>query len=413
MMRADVTYTQASADQMSVQAIDTPEWGETFYDYYLVSFRLTNHSQRPVDLDEYTFEAVPQKGDEWAARFDSDWDSEAAYTLRPQVPQGCTAPVSMVLRVDPERKALYQERAQQSVDESGYPTMAAHPGGAPGNFLAALNKYGACTAFLGKVGEDAFGRLLLNTLGEAGIETRGILADPAVFTTLAFVTFKEGDRSFSFARKPGADTMLRFDEVDLSLIDQTRVFHFGSLSLTGDPVRETTRRAVAYAREQGKLITFDPNLRPPLWDSADRAREEILWGLDQADVVKISDEEVAFLWDCGEAEGARRLLEDHGVSLAMVTLGPRGCLLVNRRGRAEAASPKVDVVDTTGAGDIFGGSAVSRLLKLGKAPEDLEEADLAGIARFAATAASLSTQKPGGIPSIPDEAEVLARMGEI
>ena len=303
--------------------------------------------------------------------------------------------------------------AQQSVDESGYPTMAAHPGGAPGNFLAALNKYGARTAFLGKVGEDAFGRLLLNTLGEAGIETRGILADPAVFTTLAFVTFKEGDRSFSFARKPGADTMLRFDEVDLSLIDQTRVFHFGSLSLTGDPVRETTRRAVAYARERGKLITFDPNLRPPLWDSADRARQEILWGLDQADVVKISDEEVAFLWDCGEAEGARRLLEDHGVSLAMVTLGPRGCLLVNRRGRAEAASPKVDVVDTTGAGDIFGGSAVSRLLKLGKAPEDLEEADLAGIARFAATAASLSTQKPGGIPSIPDEAEVLARMGEI
>lgn len=301
--------------------------------------------------------------------------------------------------------------AQQSVDESGYPTMAAHPGGAPGNFLAALNKYGARTAFLGKVGEDAFGRLLLNTLRQAGIETRGILSDPAVFTTLAFVTFKEGDRSFSFARKPGADTMLRFEELDLSLIDQTKVFHFGSLSLTGEPVRETTRRAVAYARQRGKLITFDPNLRPPLWDSAEQAREEILWGLDQAHVVKISDEEVSFLWDCGPEEGARRLLDDHGVRLAMVTLGPKGCLLVNRRGRASAPSPKVTVTDTTGAGDIFGGSAVSRLLKLGKSPEELEEAELAAIARFAATAASLSTERPGGIPSIPDEAEVLARMG--
>ena len=308
---------------------------------------------------------------------------------------------------------LLIDLAQQGTDGDGWPLLAARPGGAPANFLAALRKYGVSAALLAKVGADDFGRLLIRTLEGAGIGTRGVVSDPEFFTTLAFVTLQNGERSFSFARKPGADVMLRFEELDLSLLDGARAFHFGTLSLTGDPVRETTRRAVAYAREQGKLITFDPNLRPPLWDSADRAREEILWGLDQADVVKISDEEVAFLWDCGEAEGARRLLEDHGVSLAMVTLGPRGCLLVNRRGRAEAASPKVDVVDTTGAGDIFGGSAVSRLLKLGKAPEDLEEADLAGIARFAAAAAGLSTQKPGGIPSIPDEAEVLARMGEI
>ena len=301
--------------------------------------------------------------------------------------------------------------AQQSVDEGGYPTMAAHPGGAPGNFLAALNKYGARTAFVGKVGDDAFGRLLVNTLKEAGIETRGIVADPSVFTTLAFVTFKDGDRSFSFARKPGADTMLRFDEVELSLIDQARVFHFGSLSLTGEPVRETTRRAVAYARERGKLITFDPNLRPPLWDSPEQAKEEILWGLDQADVVKISDEEVSFLWNCGEEEGARRLLEEHGVKLAMVTLGPRGCYLRNRKGSCTVPSPRVTVADTTGSGDIFGGSAVSRLLELGKAPEELEQAELEGIARFAATAASLSTEKPGGIPSIPEKEAVLSRMG--
>ena len=300
--------------------------------------------------------------------------------------------------------------AQQSVDESGYPTMAAHPGGAPGNFLAVLNQYGASTAFLGKVGDDTFGRLLIGTLKEAGIETRGIVVDPTVFTTLAFVTFKDGDRSFSFARKPGADTMLRFDEVDLSLIDQTKVFHFGSLSLTGEPVRTATRQAIAYAKEQGKLITYDPNLRPPLWDSQEQAREEILWGLHQADVVKISDEEVTFLWDCDEEEGARKLLEECGVKLAMVTLGPKGCYLRNRNGSVTVSSPKVKPIDTTGAGDIFGGSAVSRLLKLGKAPEDLDQAELEGIARFASTAASLSTEHPGGIPSIPAESMVLERM---
>ena len=300
---------------------------------------------------------------------------------------------------------------QQSVDGDGYPTLAAHPGGAPGNFLAALSKYGARTALLGKVGEDDFGRLLRNTLDAAGIDTRGVVSDPAVFTTLAFVTLREGERSFSFARKPGADAMLRADEVDMSLIRRARAFHFGSLSLTGEPAREATRRAVACAKEGGRLVTFDPNLRPPLWDSLVRAREEILWGLDQADVVKLSHEEVSFLWDCGEEEGARRLLEEHGVGLAMVTLGPRGCLLANRRGRAAAPSPRVRAVDTTGAGDIFGGAAVSRLLKLGKAPEALEEAELAAVARFAATAAGLSIEKPGGIPSIPDEARVLARMG--
>ena len=308
---------------------------------------------------------------------------------------------------------LLVDFTQQSAGGDGWPILAAHPGGAPANFLAALRKYGASAALLAKVGADQFGRRLIRTLEDAGIGTRGVVSDPECFTTLAFVTLQNGERSFSFARKPGADARLRFEELDLSLIDGARAFHFGTLSLAQDPAREATRRAVAYAREKGKLITFDPNLRLPLWDSGGRARWEILWGLDQADVVKISDEEVAFLWDCSPEEGARRLLEDHGVGLAMVTLGPRGCLLANRRGRVSAPSPRVTVVDTTGAGDIFGGSAVSRLLKLGKAPEELEEADLAGIARFAATAASLSTQKPGGIPSIPDEAEVLARMGEL
>ena len=304
--------------------------------------------------------------------------------------------------------------ASKSVDAAGYPTMAANPGGAPGNFLAALNAYGAKTAFLGKVGDDAFGHLLLGTMKEAGIETKGIVVDPTVFTTLAFVTFDDkGDRSFSFARKPGADTQLRWEDVDKSIIDQTKVFHFGTLSLTDEPVRTTTQKAVAYAKEQGKLITYDPNLRKPLWKSEEEAKEQILWGLYQADVVKISDEEVEFLWGCSPEEGADKLLNEYGVGLAMVTLGPKGCYLKTANAVCSAPGPKVSPIDTTGAGDIFGGSAVSRLLELNKPLAELTAQDLAYIGYFATTAASLSTEFIGGIPSIQDKAIVLERMKDL
>ena len=301
--------------------------------------------------------------------------------------------------------------ASKSVDAAGYPTMAANPGGAPGNFLAALNAYGAKTGFLGKVGDDAFGHLLLGTLTQAGIETKGIVVDPEVFTTLAFVTFDDkGDRSFSFARKPGADTQLRWEEVDKTMIDEAKVFHFGTLSLTGEPARTTTQKAVAYAKEQGKLITYDPNLRKPLWKTEEEAKEQILWGLYQADVVKISDEEVEFLWNCTPEEGADKLLNEYGVSLAMVTLGPKGCYLKTANAICNAPGPKVSPIDTTGAGDIFGGSAVSRLLELNKPVAELTAEDLAYIGYFATTAASLSTEFVGGIPSIQDKAVVLERM---
>ena len=301
--------------------------------------------------------------------------------------------------------------ASKSVDAAGYPTMAANPGGAPGNFLAALNAYGKKTAFLGKVGDDTFGHLLVGTMHQAGIETKGILVDPSVFTTLAFVTFDEtGDRSFSFARKPGADTQLSWEEVDKSMIDDAKVFHFGTLSLTGEPARTTTQKAVAYAKDKGKLITCDPNLRKPLWVSMEEAREQILWSLQQADVVKISDDEVDFLWGCSPEEGADKLLKEFGVSLAMVTLGPKGCLLKTTNAVCNVSGPKVNPVDTTGAGDIFGGSAVSRLLDLEKDIAELTEEDLAFIGRFATTAASLSTEFIGGIPSIQDEKTVLERM---
>ena len=303
--------------------------------------------------------------------------------------------------------------ATVDTDRDGYPTLAAHPGGAPGNFLAALHAYGCSGAMLGKVGADTFGDLLCATLAQAGIRTEGIVRDPSVFTTLAFVTFGPGgERAFSFARKPGADTQLRFDELELSLIDQSRAFHFGALSLTDEPARSATRQAVAYARAQGKLVTFDPNYRPPLWRSEAQARAETLWGLEQADVVKLSDEELSFLWGCTPEEGARRLREECGVALAMITLGPQGCYLENARGACRVPAPAVRPVDTTGAGDIFGGSAVAKLLALDTPPAELEPGALEGIARFAVTAASLSTLRPGGISSIPTEAEVLAALEE-
>ena len=300
--------------------------------------------------------------------------------------------------------------APVSTDEAGYPTLKAQPGGAPGNFLAALQKYGCTTALIGKVGDDAFGHLLKGTLDAIGIDTTGLVVDPAVFTTLAFVTLDAtGNRSFSFARKPGADTCLTGDEVDKTLLDDCKVFHFGTLSLTSEPARSATQAAVAYAKEQGKLISFDPNLRKPLWPSDEAAKEQIEWGLRQADIVKISDEEIEFLWGISPEEGAQKLLKEYGVRLVYATLGPKGCHVANRNGSCEVPSPTgLHVIDTTGAGDIFGGSAMSQFLRLGKAPEELTVEELRAITRFACCAASLSTQTHGGINSVVPEAEVRA-----
>ena len=303
--------------------------------------------------------------------------------------------------------------APKSVDAAGYPTLAANPGGAPGNFLAALNKYGCSVAMIGKVGEDMFGRMLLKTLREAGIETRGVIVDPNQFTTLAFVSLDEsGNRDFSFARKPGADTCLEAGEMDAELIENARVFHFGTLSLTNDPARDATHKAVAMAKAAGRLVSVDPNLRKPLWPTEDAAKEAIEWSLKQADIVKISDEEIEFLWGLTPEQGAQKLLNEYGVSLVYATLGPKGCHAATKNVSVTVASPKgLNVIDTTGAGDIFGGSAMSRFLKLDKRPEDVTEAELRDIVTFACTAASLSTQKHGGITSVPDKQEVIDRLG--
>ena len=297
-----------------------------------------------------------------------------------------------------------------STDDQGYPTMAAHPGGAPANFLAALAKFGASTALMGKVGDDAFGKLLVHTLEKAGIQTRGLITTADVFTTLAFVTFDEqGDRAFSFARKPGADTCLAFEELDLTLIDEAKVFHFGTLSLTDEPARSATRHAVEYARAKGKLITYDPNLRKPLWPNLEEAKTQLLWGLKQADVVKISDEEVEFLFGLDPEAGADYILEHFDVKLVFVTCGAKGCFFKNPMARGHVPSLSgISVLDTTGAGDIFGGSAVWKLLQLKQAPDALDEEALRDVVGFACTAAGLSTTRSGGISSVPEYGEVLA-----
>lgn len=300
-----------------------------------------------------------------------------------------------------------------STDTDGYPTMAAHPGGAPANFLAALNKFGSKTALLTKIGNDVFGKMLTATLERSGIDTRGVVVDDTVFTTLAFVTLdKTGNREFSFSRKPGADTCLKFEELELGLIDEAKVFHFGTLSLTDEPSRTATQKAVAYAKSKGKWITYDPNLRKSLWKDLNLAKEQMLWGLEQAEIVKISDDETEFLFGLDVQTSAQYILQTYpNVKLVFVTCGPNGCYFQNKN-----ASGKVEglqglrVVDTTGAGDIFGGSAVWKLLQIGKAPELLQEKELREIVQFACACAGLSTMKHGGISSIPAYSAVEERI---
>ena len=299
-----------------------------------------------------------------------------------------------------------------STDADGYPTMAAHPGGAPANYLAALTKFGAKTAMIGKVGNDTFGRLLIKTLKGAGIDTRGMLVSDDVFTTLAFVTLDDsGDREFSFARKPGADTQLRYDEIDLGVIDASKALHFGTLSMTNEPARDATYRAVEYAAEHGKLISFDPNLRKPLWDDLKEAKRQMLWGLQHADVVKISDEETKFLFGLAPEASAKHIIDSFGVRLVYVTCGADGCFYRTKSasGFVKALSG-IAVKDTTGAGDIFGGSAMYGLLRAGGVPEKLTAEKLENIVSFACASAGLSTTRAGGISSVPERGEVEAAM---
>lgn len=290
----------------------------------------------------------------------------------------------------------------------GFPIIEAHPGGAVANYLAPISKYGLSTALFAKVGNDTFGRLLSKALLSVDINNAFISFTKKAFTTIAFVTLNEyGEREFSFARKPGADTLLEIGDIDLSVVKQSKAIHFGSVCMTNEPARSTHYSVIEYARKSGLLISYDPNYRESLWEDCEEARKQILWGISQADIIKISDSELKFVYGLPPLEGANRIFSDYSPKLVYVTCGENGCYFKNSsyEGYVPALSG-LSVVDTTGAGDIFDGAAMYALLQTSKQIELLNEDDLYSITKFACTVAGLSTTKHGGILSVPTMEEV-------
>ena len=286
--------------------------------------------------------------------------------------------------------------------EQGNNLFEACPGGAPCNVLAMLNKLGRKTAFIGKVGEDQFGRLLKGTIDELGIETKGLILDKEIHTTLAFVhTFPDGDREFSFYRKPGADMMLTEEEVDYDLIRQSRIFHFGTLSMTDEPVRSATKKALEVAKEAGCLITFDPNLRPPLWNSLDEAKKQMEYGFQYCDMLKISDNEIQFVSGKEDYdEGICYLQDKYNIPLIFLTMGKDGSRAYYKDIRVERKGFQVKAIETTGAGDTFCGCSIHGLLTHGL--EGLTEEILGDMLTYANAGAALITMKKGAIRSMPE-----------
>lgn len=286
-----------------------------------------------------------------------------------------------------------------------------NPGGAPANVLAALNCCGMKTAFIGKVGNDMHGLFLKKTMDDAGIDTNGLVVDADTFTTLAFVALNDaGERSFSFARKPGADTMLRKEEVNTEILDQSSIFHVGSLSLTDEPCRSATFFALEYAKEHGSIISYDPNYRAPLWDSKDAAIEGMKSVLPYVDVMKMSDEETELLTGVVDPAKAAALLVEGGIPLVAVTLGADGAYVCTKDGGQVVSGFKSKVVDTTGAGDSFWGGFLYMLVSSGKKPADVTLEEAVEFARFANAVASLCVEKRGGIPGMPSLEEVKERL---
>ncbi len=299
---------------------------------------------------------------------------------------------------------------ENGMSGQGNPVYEANPGGAPCNVLAMLQKAGRKTAFIGKVGQDIFGNRLKTVLQETGIDTRGLVTDENARTTLAFVeTLPGGDRDFSFYRNPGADMLLREEELPLELLGDTRIFHFGTLSMTHEGVRSATRKAIAAAKEGGALLSFDPNLRPPLWASLDEAREQVAYGLSNCDILKISDNEIR--WFTGEDDfdrGIRRLKDSYDIPLILLSMGREGSRAYYKELRAEApAFLQENTIETTGAGDTFGGCCLHYVLTYGL--ECLDEKRLAEMLTFANAAASIITTRKGALRVMPgmDEVEAL------
>ena len=299
----------------------------------------------------------------------------------------------------------------QGMNAEGQTLFAQNPGGAPANVAVAAAKLGSHTAFIGKAGNDMHGNFLKSVLEKEKVETKGMLLDDEYFTTLAFVNVGEdGERSFSFARKPGADTRIEKEEIDIEILDRTQIFHVGSLSLTEQPARDTTLYAIRRAKEKGSIISYDPNYRASLWKDEETAKTQMRSLIPYADIMKISDEETELLTGKVSPEEAAETLFQKGVQIAIVTLGSEGAYLYCREGGAQIPGFVSKVMDTNGAGDSFWGGFLYCISKADKSLEQFTMDELKEYVRFGNAVASLCVEKKGAIPAMPTLAEVKERM---
>lgn len=295
----------------------------------------------------------------------------------------------------------------------GNPIFEANPGGAPCNVLAMLSKLGNKTAFIGKVGDDFFGKQLKAAIDEVGIDSSGLCMDEKIHTTLAMVhTYPDGDRDFSFYRNPGADMMLNESEVKEDLIKEAEIFHFGTLSMTHNVVREATKKAIRIAKEAGNIISFDPNLRPPLWASLEDAREQVLYGLSMCNILKISDNEIQ--WLTGREDytaGVNWILSRYQITLILVSMGKEGSRAYYN-GNIVEAPPFIqdNTIETTGAGDTFCGCVLHYICRHGLS--NLTKDNLLEMLTFANAAASIVTTRKGALRVMPDEKEILGLLSK-
>jgi sugar/nucleoside kinase (ribokinase family) len=297
-----------------------------------------------------------------------------------------------------------------SYQEKGKLNFSGCPGGAPANVLACASKLGLHTAFIGKVGNDVFGHLLHATLKDCGIDTSSLIVSNQYPTTLAFVALdRNGDRAFSFYRNQTADCMMTPDEMDNTLLSSGKVFHFGSVSMTAEPARETTLYTVKAAKERGALVSYDPNLREPLWADLSEAKEVILNALQYCDIVKVSEEELIFLTGINDVDEAlRRLFEQHeALKTLVVTMGSRGCKATCGQNILTSDGFDVETIDTVGAGDAFWGAFLYQILSGHFDPDDPDETALSEALTFSNAAGALSTTRNGAIPAMPAHEDIV------
>ena len=294
---------------------------------------------------------------------------------------------------------------KSGLDFADLPTFQPVPGGAAANVAVGLVKLGVSSKFLGKVGDEPFGHVLIDTLEREGVDVTSIRLESKARTALAFVTLtKDGERDFMFYRHPSADMLFRPDDVDTDAIDRARIFHFDSISLASPQPRETALFAADHAKSKGKLVSYDVNLRLPLWENADEARDGIVDGMRRADVVKLSDDELDFLTGSTAPEGVRDRLWHDGLRLVVLSLGKDGCLAITERGQQHVPSLSVDVVDTTGAGDGFVAGLLSGIAGDSAVLDD--DGALTALCRFANAVGAITTTARGAIPSLPTREQV-------